>query len=186
MEYERLQNAIVFRNAFTDLSEFIANQKEKPLKDSGVINSEIKGYNKDFRYSKQVTVDTMNPVVRRVRNLCREGNEKFFKINISAYSIENHFVEYEIGGKFRPHSDIIWPTEVDNLNTKPTRKLTSVTLLNDDFTGGKLALWYTGKRYSFSFNAGDMILFPSFIEHTVDPVETGIRYSLVSWSYGEF
>ena len=33
---------------------------------------------------------------------------------------------------------------------------------------------------------GDIVFFPSFIQHKVDPVESGVRYSLVSWSYGEF
>ena len=56
----------------------------------------------------------------------------------------------------------------------------------NDFTGGKLALWYKGTRHSFEFNAGDIVFFPSYIQHKVDPVESGIRYSLVSWSYGAY
>ena len=112
--------------------------------------------------------------------------ENYFKINISKYSSENHFIEYDYAGKFDVHTDTIWDVDVKDFNKKPIRKLSSITLLNDTFTGGKLALWYMGNRYSFEFNAGDIVFFPSFVLHKVDPVESGVRYSLVSWSYGEF
>jgi PKHD-type hydroxylase len=186
MNYEILQNAVVFRNVFDDLAWFIDNQKEKTLIDSGIIRSNNAGYDKDFRYSTQANVSSENPVVERVRQLKKYANETYFKINISQYSKENHFVQYDVDGKFDAHTDIIWRADVDNLDKNPVRKITCVTLLNDDFTGGKLALWYTGQRYSFPFNKGDVIMFPSYVQHKVDPVESGVRYSLVSWSYGEF
>ena len=186
MKFDVLQNAIVFRNVFDDLTWFIDNQKEKTLADSGIIRSNNAGYDKDFRYSTQANVSSENPVVEKVREVCKYANENYFKINISQYSKENHFVQYDVAGKFDAHSDIIWRADVDNLDMHPVRKITCVTLLNDDFAGGKLALWYTGQRYSFPFNKGDVILFPSYVQHKVDPVESGVRYSLVSWSYGEF
>ena len=186
MKYDVLQNAIVFRNVFEDLSAFIENQKEKTLIESGIVRSNNAGYDKDFRYSSQANVSSSNPVVEKIRELSRYANENYFRINISKYSHENHFVQYDVNGKFDAHSDIIWRADVDNLDMYPVRKITCVTLLNDDFAGGKLALWYTGQRYSFPFNKGDVIMFPSYVQHKVDPVESGVRYSLVSWSYGEF
>lgn len=186
MKFEVLQNAILFRNVFTDLSWFIENQRQKPLIESGVVRSNNSEYDKNFRDSAQVNVNRDNPIVEKVREVSKFANENYFKINISQYSKENHFVEYGVGGKFEQHTDTIWNADVKDLDKKPIRKISCITLLNDDFTGGKLALWYTGNRYSFPFNRGDVILFPSYIQHKVDPVESGIRYSLVSWSYGEF
>ena len=186
MKFDVLQNAIVFRNVFQDLSEFIEGQKLKPLRDSGLVSSNIDAYDKDIRESKQVNVNHNNPVVEKIREVSKFANENHFKINISQYAKENHFVQYENGGKFEKHADVIWGADVADLNNKPVRKLSCITLLNNDFTGGKLALWYMGKRYSFEFNAGDVIFFPSYIQHKVDPVESGVRYSLVSWSHGEF
>jgi PKHD-type hydroxylase len=186
MKYVVLQNAIVFRNVFDDLTWFVDNQKEKSLVDSGIVRSNIRGYNKDFRYSSQTTVSPTNPVVEKIRELIRYANEDYFKINISKYSHENHFVQYDVDGKFDAHTDIIWRADVNDLDKNPVRKITCITLLNDEFTGGKLALWYMGQRYSFPFNKGDVIMFPSYVQHKVDPVESGVRYSLVSWSYGEF
>lgn len=186
MNFEVLQNAILFRNVFENLSEFVKEQKHKPLTESGLSRANSTAYDTSIRESSQVNVNHDNPVVQKIREVTKFANENYFKINVSEYAKENHFVQYDSGGKFEKHTDTIWHAEVKDLNTKPVRKLSSITLLNDTFTGGKLALWYMGNRYSFEFNAGDIVFFPSYIQHKVDPVESGVRYSLVSWSYGEF
>jgi predicted 2-oxoglutarate/Fe(II)-dependent dioxygenase YbiX len=186
MKFEVLQNAIVFRNVFDDLTEFVTGQNLKPLHTSGLYRSNNTGYDSNIRDSYQTNVSHNNPVVTKIREISKFANENYFKINISQYAKENHFVKYDKGGKFEQHSDTIWSPDVKDLDKKPVRKLSCITLLNNDFTGGKLALWYMGKRYSFEFNAGDVIFFPSYIQHKVDPVESGVRYSLVSWSHGEF
>jgi predicted 2-oxoglutarate/Fe(II)-dependent dioxygenase YbiX len=187
MKFEVLQNAIVFRNVFEDPARFIKEQKQKPLRDSGLnVSGKNRYSDKTLRDSTQVSVNEYNPFVNKVREVATFANENYFNINISKYCSENHFIQYDSGGKFEQHSDIIWNEDVKDSNKKPVRKISSITLLNNTFTGGKLALWYKGTRYSFEFNAGDIVFFPSYIQHKVDPVESGVRYSLVSWSYGEF
>jgi predicted 2-oxoglutarate/Fe(II)-dependent dioxygenase YbiX len=186
MKFEVLSNAIVVRNVFEDLSWFIKEQKQKPLQDSGIQDSKSRSYDINYRLSKQVTVNKENPLVEKVREVSKFANENYFKINISKYSSENHFLQYDSGGKFEKHYDTLWGDDVKDLHEKPIRKLSSITLLNNTFIGGKLALWCMGARYSFEFNAGDIVFFPSYVYHKVDPVESGVRYSLVSWSYGGF
>lgn len=186
MKFEELQNAIIFRNALDELPGFIANQKTKPLIDSAVTRNNSSTYDPKFRQSNQTSVNPDNPMIRRVRELALIANAEHFNINISIYCKENHFIQYDAGGKFDPHTDTIWPADVRHLNKNPVRKLTGIALLNNEFTGGKLALWYTDKRYSFDFNPGDVIFFPSYVKHQIDPITSGIRYSLVSWSYGEY
>lgn len=186
MHYNILQNAIVYRNVITDPSSFIEEQLRKPLQQSGLSRTGQDVYDLQFRNSYQVTVSPGNPVVEKIREVAKTSNEKHFKINISKYSSETHFVQYNSGGVFEKHSDTLWPADVIGLNRRPIRKLTAIALLNEDFTGGKLALWYTNERYSFKFNAGDVLVFPSYVNHKVDPIENGTRYSLVSWSYGAF
>ena len=39
------------------------------------------------------------------------------------------------------------------------------------------------KEFKVEAGAGDVIVFPSFIDHKVAPVTKGIRYSVVAW-YG--
>lgn len=187
MKFDILNNSIVFRNVFEDPSWFIKEQKQKPLRDSGLHSSRSSSYdNKDLRNSKQVNVNKDNIFVNKVREVATFANETYFNINISKYCSENHFIQYDNGGKFEQHTDIIWRDDVKDFNKNPIRKLSCITLLNDDFTGGKLALWHKGTRYSFEFNVGDVVFFPSYIQHKVDPVESGVRYSLVSWSYGAY
>jgi PKHD-type hydroxylase len=186
MKFEVLSNAIIFRNVVEDPSGFIKEQKQKPLQDSEVQDSKSQSYDMNYRLSKQVNVSKYNVFVNKVREVAVFANENYFNINITKYCSENHFLQYDSGGKFEKHADTIWGDDVKDLNEKPVRKLSSITLLNDDFTGGKLALWNKGTRYSFEFNAGDVVFFPSYIQHKVDPVESGIRYSLVSWSYGAY
>lgn len=186
MKFEILQNAILFRGVFEDLSGFVKEQKQKPLKDSVVNEENVYFYDKAVRDSSQVTVNRDNTVVEKIREVSKFANENYFKINISQYAKENNFLQYDNGGKFEPHYDTVWPDTVKGIDKTPVRKLSCITLLNNTFTGGKLSLWYRGNRYGFPFNAGDIVFFPSYIFHQVDPVESGVRYSLVSWSYGEF
>ena len=130
MKFEVLQNAIVFRNAFEDLSGFIEEQKQKPLRDSGLHSSITSAYdNKDLRDSKQVNVNKDNVFVNKVREVATFANENYFNINISKYCSENHFIQYDSGGKFEKHYDTIWGDDVKDLHEKPIRKLSSITLL---------------------------------------------------------
>ena len=45
MKFEVLQNAVVFRNVFPELTSFIENQKEKNLFDSGITSGNNSAYN---------------------------------------------------------------------------------------------------------------------------------------------
>ncbi len=68
------------------------------------------------------------------------------------------------------------------------RKISLSALLNDDYEGGELlfrTLDQTSeiKETSIKPNKGDIIIFPSYIDHKVAPVTKGIRYSVVAW-YG--
>lgn len=183
-----LQNAIVTKSYYSreELAAFIENQKTKNLVESGIYNSKESKVDVQYRNSLQVRVNNENPFINKLRQLITTLNETRFKVSISEYCTENDFVEYNVDGKFEQHKDVLWPVSVFDHDKNPVRKLTTVVLLNDDFTGGKLALWSKGERYSFTFEPGDVVTFPSYIHHKVDPVLSGTRYTAVSWSYGEF
>lgn len=188
MNEVKFDNSLLIRGLYSteELVKFIENQKTKELVPSEIYNSSDSTINVTFRDSQQVSVNQNNPFVCKLRKRINAANEEHFKIKISEYCKETHFLEYSTEGKFERHKDLIWPTDVFDMASKPFRKLTSVVLLNSDFTGGKLAIWNKDDRYSFDFIPGDVIVFPSYVEHMVYPVLSGIRNSLVSWSYGEF
>ena len=75
---------------------------------------------------------------------------------------------------------------VDPGLTGTVRKLSMSLLLNDDYEGGNFNFrWFTDKidEVSLRLKKGDAIFFPSAIQHKVDPVTKGNRYSVVKW-YG--
>lgn len=72
------------------------------------------------------------------------------------------------------------------------RKISSSVILNDDYSGGEfeVAWLYSGdgklelKKSIIKPKIGDMIIFPSYMNHRVRPVRVGTRYSLVMWAGG--
>ena len=88
------------------------------------------------------------------------------------------FTEYEGQGK---HYD--WHPDIGPGKNK--RKLSVVIQLSDpkDYTGGNLIL-NTGNEITMDRGRGNIIIFPSFLLHKVSRMESGNRYSIVSWISG--
>ena len=51
---------------------------------------------------------------------------------------------------------------------------------SDDYRGGDVLV----RDIQLPREQGDITVFPSFLEHQVEPVTYGKRYSLVLWLYG--
>jgi PKHD-type hydroxylase len=66
------------------------------------------------------------------------------------------------------------------------RKISFTILLNDpsEFEGGELLFHTERVPVKATMNKGDMMLFPSFIPHSVTPVTKGVRKTLVGWICG--
>ena len=69
------------------------------------------------------------------------------------------------------------------------RKLSIVLCLNDhgsNYKGGELLVKTENKEEvsEHKMSSGDVVIFPSFYEHKVNPVKEGVRYSIVSWVKG--
>ena len=68
------------------------------------------------------------------------------------------------------------------------RKISMTVLLNKSFEGGNFEFTsYTKEECTITpveMNQGDVIVFPSWMEHRVAPITKGIRYSLVTWFLG--
>ena len=86
-------------------------------------------------------------------------------------------LRYSSGGLHTPH--------VDNCNIYP-RTLSVVVFLNDNYTGGELVFPKHDNSdiyFKVDKKPGRCVIFPSnfLFPHTVTPVETGTRYSLITW-----
>ena len=68
------------------------------------------------------------------------------------------------------------------------RKISMSIILNDNFEGGAFEFASYSKEKCgitpIEVKAGDIIFFPSGMEHRVAPVTKGVRYSLVNWFVG--
>lgn len=103
---------------------------------------------------------------------------KYFKFDLTGFFQGIQIAKYEKDGKYDWHSDL-------GDGTMSSRKLSISVLLNDpnDYTGGRLEFKGNTKN-EIAKPQGTAIIFPSYLIHRVAPIESGIRYSLVSWISG--
>lgn len=88
--------------------------------------------------------------------------------------------------EYGPEQHYNWHVDVFPLSGMPTdRKLTVVCLLNDpsEFTGGEFQIRLYSE-YTAPLAKGSVIAFPSFLEHRVTPVTSGVRKSATIWLQG--
>ena len=97
---------------------------------------------------------------------------------------ELQFTEYdaEYQGKYDLHHDIDW-----NADKPYDRKLSIVIQLTDpnEYEGGELSFSEVeSPKQEDLKKQGTIIVFPSYLQHSVSPVTSGVRHSLVSWVWG--
>lgn len=91
------------------------------------------------------------------------------------------YTRYPLNGHYNYHHDIT--IRKDNI----MRKLSIVVSLSDrsDYEGGEFNLMPHGiNPLRVKFGKGDLIAFPSWVPHKVEPVTSGHRITLVGWVCG--
>ena len=83
-------------------------------------------------------------------------------------------------------NNLMYTPQTNLLGT--VRKLSVSAILNDGYEGGELMFRFLDqdsnlKEVTISPELGDVVIFPSYLDHKVAPVTKGIRYSVVAW-YG--
>ena len=129
----------------------------------------------DFQSTKIIYEQIYNAVI--------EINSNHFKYSICYIEpLQYSVYKEEVVGFYNVHCD----SHLRNTSGF-IRKISFSILLNDpsEFEGGKL-LFHTEKEpiEAKLEKKGDMVLFPSFIPHSVSPVTKGIRKTLVGWICG--
>ena len=105
-------------------------------------------------------------------------NQRAWKFDIT-HSNQAEYLKYDINGHYESHVDTFCLPGANE-----TRKLTVLAFLNDDFEGGKLYLENGHERIYPPQEKGTVLVFPSFMNHGVEPVTNGIRRSIVTWLVG--
>ena len=136
-----------------------------------------------INYSKEYSwlFDKFNKIIQNV-------NEEYYNFDLNGYD----YVQYSEylaneNGHYDYHIDLM----VDMIPQKEYdflyRKLSFSLCLNqqgNDYSGGDFKIKTGAEEDSVKLNKGDMIVFPSFILHKVEPVTEGVRKSLVGWVTG--
>ena len=92
--------------------------------------------------------------------------------------LELNLLRYDSGGHYKAHIDL--------LDERSKRKISFTLFLNDMYEGGKLKFLGASKsEFKLETGTGDMIIFPSYLTHMVEPVTSGVRWSLVGWILGD-
>jgi PKHD-type hydroxylase len=131
----------------------------------------------DYRRENSWLFEKINSVIEKI-------NEEYYNFDLNGYDyIQYSEYNSEIAGHYNAHidltTDIIPGSNYDFL----TRKLSFSIMLNDDYEEGEFFM-NLGEKFNVPLKRGDMLIFPSFILHGVNPVKTGTRKSLVGWVTG--
>jgi len=115
-------------------------------------------------------------------NTCSDAIKKYQKIFPSLYQelkLESiNLLKYVEGNFYKKHIDAFH---------KVNRQLSFIINLNEGYEGGELIFYYpNNEQFAYSkieLKTGDLIMFPSnfMYPHSVQPIISGIRYSIVCW-----
>lgn len=146
--------------------------------DAGLVGHIV---DKSIRDTKKIQLPLNMSIGATMSGIGLFANRKIWNFNIT-HANQAEFLRYDHQGHFAAHLDSV----LDETDTQEMRKLTCILILNDDFEGGKLYLQHGRNKMYPSQEPGDLIIFPSFILHGVEPITSGIRRSIVTWLVGPY
>jgi len=169
-----IPNAVSEQFCNNIIAEYSKKEVEKELPYIGDGN-----LNLNIRNVKRLPLPMNQGIGATLTSLGLNLNNQFWKYSIT-HSNQTEFLMYEIDGKYEKHTDTV------HKHSNECRKLTVLAILNDDFEGGKFFIQNGHEKFYPRQNKGDVIVFPSFMLHGVEPVTKGIRYSVVTWMVGDY
>lgn len=164
--------------------ELIIDDCKKGVEEIGTIVENVNGTTlSDHRKTNVRWVDKSKLITKLIYGFVHEANDLFFHYDITSYE-QMQFGEYVVGDYYKYHKDTVYVSGEDVL---PCRKLSVSVLLSDpkDYEGGEFVM-YNGDKEPLKplKEQGSVIVFDSRDFHKVEPVTSGVRYSLVMWATG--
>jgi len=140
--------------------------------------------NPKHRKSKVNWIDNDSWIAGMMSHFVLSANKHYFNFDIDGYRKKIQFTQYNEGDFYNWHID----ADIEILSQEFTRKLSVVMCLSskDDYEGGELEIFYPASEFkdSFKLDCGDVLVFPSIIQHRVRKIKSGNRFSLVGWMGG--
>lgn len=109
------------------------------------------------------------------------ANREYFNFELLGITHSLQLLHYKSSDK----GFYTWHTDVGH-GSASTRKISVVVMLSEptDYVGGNLILNNLGEEITADKERGSVHMFPSYVLHTVTPVEEGERWVLVVWVHG--
>lgn len=180
-----LDVAYVIKNAVSDsfcnniIKECIKDNYEKEQPFIGNGNDLKKNINLNIRNVLRLPLPLNQGIGATLTSCALNINHSYWKYDIT-HSNQTEFLMYDVNGKYEAHVDTF------HQHSTETRKITALAILNDDFEGGKFYIINGHDKIYPPQEKGDIIVFPSFMLHGVEPVTKGMRYTVVTWMVGPY
>lgn len=141
--------------------------------DKSFERSKVAGYNNlniisEHRTSSELIIelddDLSNMMIEKLKEFEVKSLPEFFII-----------LKYDKNQEFKRHTDsgVEYPNRY---------KTVIIQLSNEtDYDGGELCIFHNGETTVSSKEIGNVMMFDSSIEHSVNKINDGIRYSIVFW-----
>jgi hypothetical protein len=100
------------------------------------------------------------------------------RIKVKGYEVDFENVRYQFT-EYKTGEFYEWHTDSDDLLNN--RYCSIVLQLTDEYTGGELELIDEKEIVKFKNGKGNLFIFLSKLKHRVTKIESGNRYSLVTW-----
>ena len=110
-------------------------------------------------------------VYKLAEDLLRRANSVSWKFHLTHWGQPIRMNTYPCGIGFSDHTDH---------NHRDDSKLVFVQVMNDEYEGGDLYI----DNELVKLSKGDIVVFPSFMQHRVDPITSGTRITLSGWAAG--
>ena len=170
------QNWLYWRHAL-DVSPILEAADRRMTEDATTFG----GANLDHRRSKVAWLDHEESILKMISPFAM-GAAEHMGIDILPRS-QLQYTEYHgsEGGKYDWHHDVDW-----NNSEGLDRKLSVTVQLSDptDYTGGEFEFQEVEQPKPECRDKGTVLVFPSYLQHRVLPVTSGVRKTLVAWFVG--
>jgi predicted 2-oxoglutarate/Fe(II)-dependent dioxygenase YbiX len=152
-------------------------EKEQPFIGQG--RDAEKNINLDIRNVLRLPLPLHAGIGATLTSVGLNVNHQYWKYHIT-HSNQAEFLMYDVKGKYEAHTDTF------HVVSDETRKVSCLAILNDDFEGGKFFIQTGHDKIYPPQEKGDIIIFPSFMLHGVEPVTKGQRFTVITWLVGPY
>ena len=166
--------------------ETLTEQVKELTYDRSLINNkpsleDLNSVERGHRTSSSCWIPYNSWIAGIMHNLFICANNEYFHFELNHFDSDIQATRYEVGQHYGWHTD-----QFDVGFGRLTRKLSMSLVLDTEFEGGELELFHPllHQALRYDLKPGQVCIFPSWISHQVQPVTSGIRYSLVAWMNG--